>query len=365
MKPPLAVASRHYDWIDYAKFFAIVKVVCLHVINGMYQSGYHETHHALLLVKTLDASMMPLLFMISGITVQQSLDKRGLAGFTRNKVATVLYPYLVWSLIQLSFQVFAWKLNYANQPKHLAGISGILYSPHDSDQFWFLYVLFLCLLLYAFMVSYLKFSMRLLLVFSAVLLVLFYYMPVHFNVFAIRTVFKFLFYVALGAALSNYLTSAQAAGRLSRWSTLVLAGIPFFLLHTCIYYFHITLPEQAFFSATNLLRLLATASGISFVLVLSFVLAKRRLFGWMPAIGKKTLYIFCLHIIVFGGLRLLVVKGFHGGGDPVSMLVLLGGSLLIPMLLQQLLQKLGFNFLFRYYEESAKTTIIAANPRPV
>jgi uncharacterized membrane protein YcfT len=48
---------------------------------------------------------MPLFFIASGIFVSGSLQKRGLGAYSKNRVQNILYPMLVWGILQISLQI--------------------------------------------------------------------------------------------------------------------------------------------------------------------------------------------------------------------------------------------------------------------
>ena len=91
---------------------------------------------------------MPLFFFLSGLFFD-SLQKRGRGGLIINKVDTIVYPFIVWSLLQGLFEVVL--SNYTNGQVTLTEVFSLLWMPRA--QFWFLYALFLvflvCTFLYA------------------------------------------------------------------------------------------------------------------------------------------------------------------------------------------------------------------------
>src|SRR3546814_10432985 len=90
---------------------------------------------------------IPLYFFLSGLFFFDSLQKRGRGGLIINKVDTIVYPFIVWSLLQGLFEVVL--SNYTNGQVTLVEVFSLLWMPRA--QFWFLYALFLVFVVCAFL----------------------------------------------------------------------------------------------------------------------------------------------------------------------------------------------------------------------
>ncbi|HFD4523492.1 TPA: acyltransferase family protein, partial [Shigella dysenteriae] len=91
-------ANRN-EWVDYAKGFGIVLVVYGHISRGLYNSGIISDTKWFHFIDSLIYSFhMPLFFFLSGLFLMKSLQVRGLPYFIFNKIDTILYPYLIWSV---------------------------------------------------------------------------------------------------------------------------------------------------------------------------------------------------------------------------------------------------------------------------
>jgi fucose 4-O-acetylase-like acetyltransferase len=134
----------HLDWIDIARGITIVLVVLQHVSQGLVRSGlstanswYHVQEYAGY------AFHMPVFFFLAGLHVERSLAK-GKLTFLKTKAETLLYPYFLWSLLQGGMQLLL--AGYVNEKVDAGLLVKILWNP--IDQFWFLYSLLLCHLLF-------------------------------------------------------------------------------------------------------------------------------------------------------------------------------------------------------------------------
>jgi fucose 4-O-acetylase-like acetyltransferase len=150
--------SNRYDWVDYAKGIAIFLVVYRHVFEGLKRSGLNsEDYIGFEYANIMFFSFrMPLFFIVSGMFLTSSLVKRGLSSFLTQKVKTILYPYFLWGIFQISFQIiFSAYVNSDRTPEHY---TYLLYSPRRVDQFWYLYALFNVTMLYAVTRTFFKFK---------------------------------------------------------------------------------------------------------------------------------------------------------------------------------------------------------------
>jgi fucose 4-O-acetylase-like acetyltransferase len=96
------------------------------------------------LFNVIYAIHMPAFFFIGGLLIFRNPAPR-FAPFLQRKASQLLYPYILWSLIQGTIQI---SLNrFVNTPTQWQDLLQILWRP--MAQFWFLYGFFcLCLLLY-------------------------------------------------------------------------------------------------------------------------------------------------------------------------------------------------------------------------
>lgn len=127
------------EWVDYAKAIGIILVVYGHVARGLFDAGIDVPVHTYQLLDSIIYSFhMPLFFFLSGLFFKSSLTRRGSAGLIFNKLDTIIYPYLLWSIAQGLTEVYL--SNYTNGSTSLTQVFS-LWVPRA--HFWFLYALFL------------------------------------------------------------------------------------------------------------------------------------------------------------------------------------------------------------------------------
>ncbi|HYX33068.1 MAG TPA: acyltransferase [Oligoflexus sp.] len=132
------------SWIDTAKGWGILLVVLGHALRGLQNAQLLPTtgwSHA------LDAWIysfhMPLFFLLSGFFMEKAVHKP-LDRALKDRAKTLLWPYLVWSVLQTLVQIRM--SSYTTAQYDWMHLLGILWKP--VMQFWFLYVLLLLSLLW-------------------------------------------------------------------------------------------------------------------------------------------------------------------------------------------------------------------------
>jgi fucose 4-O-acetylase-like acetyltransferase len=137
---PEALASR-IDWVDYAKGLLIVLVVYGHVIRGL--------HHAHIIAETgfVDSAIysfhMAAFFWLSGLFLGSN-TQIDFKDFYNKKLSKVLYPFLLWSLVQGTLSVGLAAIT--NSAKDLHRL--FFFWLYPLDQFWFLHALILIQMLF-------------------------------------------------------------------------------------------------------------------------------------------------------------------------------------------------------------------------
>ena len=131
--------------VDYARGLGILLVVVGHTLRGVINSGLLESSAATRFADDwIYAFHMPLFFFLSGLFAERSADK-GPRRFVADKLRTIAYPYVVWSLLQTSVQILMSRHTNSPASWHDLAIDRLYVPPM---QFWFLYALFLCFLLF-------------------------------------------------------------------------------------------------------------------------------------------------------------------------------------------------------------------------
>ncbi|KAA6183157.1 acyltransferase [Thiohalocapsa marina] len=314
-------------WVDYAKAIGIVLVVYGHVARGVFNAGIPLDEPLYRLVDSIVYSFhMPLFFFLSGIFFFHSLRRRGRVALALNKVDTIVYPYILWSLIQGLAEV--WLSRYTTGSVTLTEVLS-LWDPRA--QFWFLYALFLvfvtAILVYRRESGALLFGV---LVVSALAYVFQARIP---SLMHSDYVVKNLVFFALGVWFSS--VRHRLAPWAGPWAAL---GLVLFIAVQTGFHLGLGLTHED----KGVASLLVAVVSILAVASLCIWLARAPV-RWVVALGGASMAIYVMHILAGSGARVLLSR-FLGVQDALTQIVLgcLAG-ILLPMLALWLMRRLGIS----------------------
>jgi fucose 4-O-acetylase-like acetyltransferase len=323
-------------WVDYLRGIAILLVVYRHVLLGL-QRGDMAIPPSL-----VDANMifysfrMPLFFIISGIFIGASIAKRPLKQLVWIKFENLLYPYLIWSFIQVSLQILLSR--YTNTERTFRDYSFILYDPKLLDQFWYLPALFNTTVVYLLIKLKLRAPNWLQLIIG---LVFYIVSPMIHKFSMLSDWMHFYIFFALGDVLSREFFKERSQNLLRNPWTLV-AATPVFVL-TQVYYLHLnsqgTVGEAPF--------LFLALIGCFCMMVLSFRLQSLNVLRFLRVLGYHSLYIYVMHVLVAALVRTVLIKFAHLNNPEVLLVCGIAAGVTIPVIFYNLFVKDNiFWFLF-------------------
>ncbi|WP_407291056.1 acyltransferase family protein [Stutzerimonas zhaodongensis] len=331
-------------WVDYAKAIGIILVVYGHVARGVYNAGLPMDESLYLLVDSIIYSFhMPLFFFLSGLFFYDSLMKRGKAGLIVNKVDTIVYPFIVWSLLQGVIEVVL--SNYTNGEVTLGQVFSLLWSPRA--QFWFLYALFLVFVVCSF--AYWKADRR----YFLPLWLVFGGLYVLSREFEVGSIGRFIFGNAVFFALGVWFNEIRSFF-LSRYVSLTLFWGALFVIGQ--YLFHMTFGLNWEVGGLPVLSL-ATVS-IFFMVSLSMWLGQARM-EWLLFIGASSMTIYLMHILAGSGVRVLLGSFMGIDSIPVHLIV---GTLIglgAPLVAQVIIKRYDLYFLLAPPKSFSASTLRA------
>lgn len=322
------MSDARSTWVDYAKGLGILLVVYGHVARGLMSAGIHLPETFFHTVDSVAYTFhMPLFFFLSGLFFRHSIRRRGRGRFVLSKIDTVVYPYLLWSIIQGLIEVLMSR--YTNGGASLKDVLSILWQPRA--QFWFLYALFMVFVLAA--VVYVRDAGLLAIMLWLVSIALYLGQDTLPLVFNLGFVWRNFTFIAFGVLFSMYM---ERGGVPLLEKAMLPLGV---ILVGAEYYFHeiLNLTFKQYGAWTLALALL----GVLFVSSLSMRLARAGLMKGMIALGQASMAIYLMHTIAASGVRVVLQK-FAGMHDPWSHLAL--GFVLgvcLPWLAYELLRKFG------------------------
>lgn len=317
--------KQRLDWVDYARGVGIILVVFAHNLGGQRASGIPLPGPLAGLVSYAYSFHMPLFFFLSGLFVMHSYRK-GFAPFLQSKVRTILYPFVIWSLILGIIQRVLGA--YVNHP--LSSVRDLLFCwIRPIEQMWFLQALFIMFVFFA-LTQCVGLKPLPFFLFSAGL-TLFARPFVHDETFN-RGLFHLIFFGAgiwMHGIVNTCLLSAKRGTLLA--VSLVTLCVQLFLLFGYLY-----LPPLLRESEI-LYRLIMAFAGILSIAALSEVFSRSQRVQWLRVVGEYSMPIFLMHTIFGSGTRIILLRVLyiydpylHAGLELVS-------GVSIPMLIAYVL----------------------------
>lgn len=318
------------EWVDYARAIAIILVVYRHTMVGLQRSAQEVPSFLYNIQEFLVNVRMPVFFVLSGIFLGRSIINRPGMEIFRKKASTLLYPYMLWTIILISMQIFLSDLT--NSKRTFEDYKYIITQPRELDHMWYLLALFntsaLLILVSKWMVKHpvLHLALAALLHFS------------HIFVYEYSLVSDILYYyvfLAVGVHISGLVLRYDQVGNRFIARALLIA-LPVFIAGQ-LFWFHNIDENYAPLVTAYLLPFLIIILVACFV----FYCVCKLLYNsgrakWLNTVGKSSLHIYILHILVISSFRILCLKVL--GIDNIY--VLIGGSLVLGIGLPVIIYRL-------------------------
>ena len=325
--------SGFQHWVSYAKGIAILLVVYRHILYGIDRTELEVENYLMVANEIFYSFRMPLFFILSGIFVRKSMAKRNGWQFIKTKISTILYPYIVWCVIQITLQIGL--SNYTNSDRTLFDFVYIFIQPRALDQMWFLMALFNTTLIFFFLDGVLKLKNWHLIVISIIL----HYVSGYVTQFSlIHDPLYFLMFFVLGVVGSKYLLSIENKPKLSSIKYLLLI-LPFFIGSQIVWIIYGRDLQIFLFALVELV-------GSYFTIILCFRLEKLGILGFLKRAGDYSLPVYLTHALFGAAIRIVLMK--FAGIENVLVLLISGIALstLAGIILYNLARKYGLMWLF-------------------
>ncbi len=348
LKTQTTSGFHRLHWIDIAKGLAIVLVVYRHVFEGIARSGLPAKDHALLEYANIlfFSFRMPLFFMVAGMFVAKSVASRGIRGFTTEKVSTILYPFLLWGLFQISLQLVLSK--YVNADRDLSSYFDLILRPRRIDQFWYLLALFNTFLVFVWCRKLLREDGRALILLGCIL----YYISSllnanHLDAGFLYDILHYFIFMAIGSHMSGWALSG-GVGKIAT-NTKYLGGVvvAFAITQASFLVLNVQANDASYVEQQMpvLYLLIATVGAVS-IMVFSQLLGNSKLQAVLSGIGRYSLQVYVLHVLLASATRMILVKGLGIHHVPVLLFTGIGVAISISVLIAKMSEKFGFDWLF-------------------
>jgi len=328
--------NQRTNWVDYGKGIGIILVVYGHLLSSAYHAGVKVPEHFFALSDSIVYGFhMPLFFLLSGLFVESSLRKRGIKNYILDKFARIAYPYVIWSLLQVSIEVlFSDQTQLGATPSDLAAI---LYRPWG--QFWFLYALFVMHITFAVTSKFGKYSTGFIFILAAIL----YFYPLYIGFAGLYGFSTYFIFFVLGIVLRRTIIDTEKY-QPPLWFTLLLF---FILIGSGYVIFEFQIKPIRLGGGTHPFYFLYLASlGTAACIGLSQYLAKRNAARFLQSLGMYSLQIFLVHMLAGVGMRVVLLQLLGIQNWVIHILFGVGFALIAPILLQKISDRLNFPYLF-------------------
>jgi len=344
--------EKRWLWIDYDKGISIILVGfghCYLTLNGhgLALSSYPFFNYINTL---LYGFRMPLFFIISGLLVGKSLNKKGASGYIGDRVNNILYPLFVWGTIQITIQLLA--ARYTNNGATPLNYLYLITDPRQNGHFWYLNALFFIGCYYALLKSKLKVSPVAQLVFGFILYSVSAYFKLNGLDFGfLNDICEYYVFFALGDVISKIMLAEGNIERFSSWKIFlplicVFAVVQYYFTRDNIkpttfgiQYTEYNHPFLFLFEA-----LIGCVTSVSF----SFLLQKYRALTFLRIVGYHSLFIYCMQIIVMSFVRIVCMNVFHIYYVPALVLIVWTSGIILPIFFYNLCLKYNLWWLYTY-----------------
>lgn len=292
------------EWVDYARGIAIILVVYRHTMVGLRRSAQDVPAFLYNIQEFLVNVRMPVFFVLSGIFLSRSLLHRSRTELIQKKANTLLYPYILWTVILITMQIFL--STYTNSKRTAADYLYIITQPRKLDHMWYLLALFntsLILILFSrWMMKHpvLHLSIAVLLHFGSVFV----------NEYSLLSdLLYYYIFLAVGVQVAGSITSYDKKDNktVTKW---FLTTLPFFIGGQLFWWNNI----EACYEPSHNIYLLPFLL-IILVACFLFYCGCRLLYNagiakWLNLVGKSSLHIYILHILIISSFRIIFLKVF-------------------------------------------------------
>ncbi len=306
----MTLSSVRLKWIDIARGIGIILVVYAHAARGLVRSEALPATGWLIDFDTvIYAFHMPLFFVLAGLNIERSVA-RGRKNFIVNKLQTVAWPYFLWSLLHGGLKMVS--SGYTNNAITASDLLAIPLVP--IEQFWFLYVLFLCQLGIALILPH-----RRLLVVLTMIGVLAWCSIINQSIFF--RALHYLPYVVAGIFAPPFLAWVAERARV-QWAIAAGAWLAFSAL---------ILPVGPPAHQPLVIYALALLGSLGTIAIAMRLNGTGLPMQWLNHLGRLSMPIFLMHTIFSAGMRVgLKVAGLN---DPVVALALVtAAGLFLPLI---------------------------------
>lgn len=330
--------KQRIEWVDYAKGIGIVLVVYGHLFSSGYHAGLEIVPRFFQLSDSFVYSFhMPLFFFLAGLFAATSYERNGGRSFLLQKIKSLAYPYLLWSLLQASVELF-----FSGHSHRGWSLEQFLLIPVlPWAQFWFLYAILMMYLGFYVLKTMQSYGIPVMMLVA----VLLFFKPIPSEYLGLAGFSTgFLFFMA-GVCLKPYLLDLEKMKGTALYSSALFF---IFIIAAYVVFSYCIAPIRLPGGVHPFYFILLAVPGIAACLLLSIYLAQR---SWLPVLkvlGKYSLQIYLMHMLVGVATRIILQKVFHVTNPLLHITLGVLVALAVPVLLAMFAAKFHVPYLFAW-----------------
>ena len=342
--------QKRWPWIDYDKGISIILVAYGHCYEILKDHGLALGQYPFFnyIGVFLYGFRMPLFFIISGLLIVKSLNKKGLKAYIGDRGNNILYPLLVWGIIQVSLQIIMNRFTHNGYTP--VDYLNLIINPRRTGIFWYLNALYCIGAIYAFLHVKLKLPALVQFGIGVVMYALFPLMY-HLKAGLFTDIFEYYIFFALGDLLSRLMLDEKKMQAYTSWKFFVPLLIAFIAIQ---YYCTPINLQSSDFGIRNVevnqhyLFFLQAIIGCALSINCSFFLQKLRVLNFLRIVGYHSLYIYCVQIIVMTVVRTVLMSVLHVSNVPLLLLIIWSAGIVLPIFFYNFCLRYNFWWLFSF-----------------
>ena len=345
------LASNRLGWIDYVRGICIILVCYRHCFDGLKEANLPVSDYPVLQVLNVCfySFRMPLFFIVSGLFVSRSLQKKSLSEYVWGRFSIVFYPLIIWGSLQITLQL-ALK-DYVNaRPVPFDYINLIIFprNPSNNQQFWYLNALFFVGAFYAFFKVVLKFSLWQQVILGLLLYSVAGYMGYKGTSFYIfPDIFHYYIYFCIGDIISSFIFKKETTEKILSPLWLMASAVFCIIMQTLFTVINMRNGDDNYININMAwLFLPISLSGCAFMIQVGQWLQKKDILRWLRVVGYHSLYIYLMHLMLIAAVRIVLVKIFNIQYIPLIMFIAVSMGVIIPIFVYNISIRLGAWWLF-------------------
>jgi len=349
------INQKRWLWMDYDKGMGIIMVAFNHCYEVLDDHGLSLNDHPFLnyMRLFLYGFRMPLFFIVSGLLIAKSLNKKGLNSYIADRANSILYPLFIWGIVQIT--IYLLTSGFTHNGVGPISYLYLIIDPRKTGHFWYLNTLFCIGVIFAFLKAKLKITPALHIIIGFALFCIAAYIHAHdLKAGVLADICEYYFFFALGDVLSDRALAEKNLQRLTSWKVF----FPLLAVFLISQYYCTNLNLNAIEGGKSnelyveyklpFLFIAEALVGVALTVNVSLLLQKYRKMNFLRVVGYHSLFIYCTHIIVMTMARTIFTKMFPISNVPALVILVWSSGIILPIIFYNLCLRYNAWWLFTF-----------------